>query len=42
MQANGGKTEIIQSYLGLLNHGNTQKLKIQLRQLISDFDAHIV
>jgi hypothetical protein len=33
IKRSGGKTETVQSYLGLLQHGNTKKLKEEIGRL---------
>lgn len=37
----GGEEETIQSYLGMLKHGNGFKLKNIIRQSVSDSNSHI-
>lgn len=36
-----GKNETVQSYLGLLKHGNAKKLQEEMRQVVSDLDLDI-
>lgn len=36
IESKNGKVETMQSYLGLLSHGNTQKLRHQIKDLISE------